>query len=79
MIEIKRFWAEGITAVQGTKVVTSIYLVIHLGLKREGKVFTRSVYAMKESAIGVLTPAEVELILNHTLTEILDNFFSNPY
>lgn len=79
MIEIKRFWTEGIAAVRGTKVTTSIYLVIHLGVKREGKVFTRNVYVMKESTVAVLTPAEVEQILNRILTEILDNFFSNPY
>lgn len=79
MIEIKRFWAEGIAAVRGTKVTTSIYLVIHLGVKKEGKVFTRNVYAMKESIVAGLTPPEVEQILNRILTEIFDNFFSNPY
>ena len=79
MIEIKRFWTEGIAAVRGTKVTTSIYLVIHLGVKREGKVFTRNVYVMKESTVAVFTPAEVEQTLNRILTEILDNFFSNPY
>ena len=79
MIEIKRFWTEGITAGHGTKMITSIYLVIHLGVKKEGKVFTRNVYVMKESTVAVFTPAEVEQTLNRILTEILDNFFSNPY
>ena len=79
MIEIKRFWTEGIAAVRGTRVITSIYLDIHLGVKKEGKVFTRNVYVMKESTVAGLTPTEVEQILNRILTEILDNFFSNPY
>ncbi|HSB06567.1 MAG TPA: hypothetical protein VLK23_15395 [Thermodesulfobacteriota bacterium] len=79
MIEIKRFWSEGVAAVSGTKVITSIYLVIHLGVKKEGKVFKRNVYAMKESKTAGLKPAKVEQILNRILTEILDNFFSNPY
>jgi len=48
-------------------------------VKKEGKVFTRNVYVMKENTVAGLTPAEVEQILNRILTEILDNFFSNPY
>jgi hypothetical protein len=36
MIEIKRFWTEGIAVGRGTKVNTSIYLSIHLGVKKEG-------------------------------------------
>ena len=79
MIEIKRFWTEGIAEVRGIKVITSIYLIIHLGVKKEGKVFTRNVYVMKENTVAGLTPAEVEQTLNRILTEIFDNFFSNPY
>jgi len=51
-LQIKRFWTEGIAAVRGTKVITSIYLVIHSGVKKEGKVFRRNVYAMKESTVA---------------------------
>ena len=79
MIEIKRFWTEGIAEVRGIKMITSVYLIIHLGVKKEGKVFTRNVYVMKENTVAGLTPAEVEQIFNRILTEILDNFFSNPY
>ncbi len=79
MIEIKRFWTEGITTGRGTKVVTSIYLVIHLGVKKEGKVFTKNVYVMKERTIPVLTPDEVEQILNRNLARTFDDFLSNPY
>jgi len=79
MIEIKRFWTEGTAAVRGTKVSTSIYLVIYLGVKKEGRVFRRDVYAIKESAVARLTPPAVEQMVNQILTEILDAFFSNPY
>jgi hypothetical protein len=79
MLEIKRFWTEGIPVGRGIKAVTSIYLVIYLGVKKEGKVFTRNVYAMKESTVAGMAPAEVEQIFNGILTEVLDDFFSNPY
>ena len=79
MIEIKSFWTEGIAAGRGTKEIASIYLRIQLGVKKEKKFFTRNVYARKESTATQMTSAEVEQILNPMLTEILDNFFSNPY
>jgi hypothetical protein len=78
-MEIKRFWTEGITSGRGTKVITSIYLVIHLGVKKEGKVFSRNVYVMKERTVPVLTPDEVEQTLNRNLSRTLDDFLSNPY
>ena len=78
-IEIKSFWTEGIAAVRGTKEIASIYLRIQLGVKKEKKFFTRNVYARKESTLTRMTSAEVEQILNPMLTEILDDFFSNPY
>ena len=78
-MEIERFWTEGITAGRGTKAITSIYLVIHLGVKKEGKVFTRNVYVMKERTVPALTPDEVEQTLNQNLDRTLDDFLSNPY
>ena len=79
MIEIKRFWTEGRTVAFRTNVNTSIYLIIHLGVKKEGKVFTRNVYVGKEMKVARLTPERVEATINQILTEIFDNFFSNPY
>jgi hypothetical protein len=79
MIEIMRFWAEGIVSARGTNVNTSIYLIIRLGVKKEDKVFRRDMYTIKENSIIELTPAGVEKMINQTLTEILDAFFSNPY
>ena len=79
MIEIKRFWTEGRAATFRTNVNTSIYLNIHLGAKKEGKVFTRKVYMGKEMTVARLTPERVEQTVNQILTEIFDNFFSNPH
>lgn len=79
MIEIKSFWTEGIAEALGTKLITSIYLVMYLGVKKEGKVITRYVYVTKEDKVAVLTPAEVEQILNRNLSRTLDDFLSNPY
>ena len=79
MIEIMRFWAEGMVSARGTNVNTSIYLVIRLGVKKEHRVFTRNLYTIKESSIVGLTPTGVEQVINQALTEILDTFFSDPY
>ena len=78
-LQIKRFWTEGIAAGRGTRVVTSVYLVIHLGVKKESKVFTRNVYVMEESTVAGFTPAEVEQTLNRILNRTLDDFLSDPY
>lgn len=79
MIEVMRFWAEGTVSPRGTNVNTSIYLIIRLGVKKEGRVFRRDVYTIKDNSIVGLTPAGAEQMINQTLTEILDTFFSNPY
>ena len=79
MIEIKRFWTEGRAATFRTNVNTSIYLTIHLGVKKEGKIFSKKVYVNKEMTIARLTPERVEQMINQTLTEIFDSFFSEPY
>jgi hypothetical protein len=77
MIEIERFWTEGRTVARGTNVNTSIYLTIHLGLKKEGKVLTERAYASKDMILKRWIPGEVELTINQALTEIFDSFFSN--
>jgi hypothetical protein len=79
MIEIKRFWTEGKASFLGTKVKTVIQLVIHLGVKKEGKVFTRSMEVEKEMTIPRSTPERVETTVNQMLTEMFDSYFSNPY
>jgi len=78
-IDIQRFWTEGRVA-RGTNVVnTSIYLIFQLGVKKQNRVFKRNFYIIKEKTISEFTPEEVEQTINHVLTEIFDDFFSNPY
>jgi len=79
MIEIKRFWAEGVVRGREAKINTSIYLVFRLGVKKEGKVFRRDMYTIKEDSIDGLTPGAMEQVINQTLNDILDTFFSDPY
>jgi len=50
-----------------------------LGVKKEGKVFTRNVESEKEMTVPRSTPEGVEAMINQMLTEIFDNYFSNPY
>jgi len=79
MIEIKRFWTEGKASAFRTTVKTTVQLVIHLGVKKEGKVFTRNVEVEKEMTVARSTPEKVEAMINQILTDIFDSYFSNPY
>jgi hypothetical protein len=79
MIEIKRFWTDGKGSLFKTDVRTAVQFVIHLGVKKEGKVFTRNVEAEKEMTVSRSTPERVETIINQMVTEIFDAYFSNPY
>jgi len=78
-IEIKRFWTEGRAAPFRTKAKTSVHFVIHLGVKKEGKVFTRNVEVEKELTMARLVPEKVEEMVNQALADVFDSFFSNPY
>jgi len=79
MIEIKRFWTEGKASPFRTNVRTMVRFVIHLGVKKEGKVFTRTVEVEKEMTVARSTLQKVETIMNQILTDIFDSYFSNPY
>ncbi len=79
MIEIKKFWTESKAAAFRTNAKTSIHFAIHLGVKKEGKVFTRKVEVEKEITVGRMTPERMEEMVNQILTDIFDSFFSNPY
>jgi hypothetical protein len=79
MIEIKRFWSDGSGALFRTNVRTVVQMVIHLGVKKEGKVFTRNVESEKEMTMARSTPERVEAMINQMLTEIFDAYLSNPY
>jgi hypothetical protein len=79
MIEIKRFWTDGKGSLFRTNVRTIVQMVIHLGVRKESKVFTRNVEAEKEMTVSRSTPERVEAVINQILTEIFDSYFSNPY
>ncbi len=79
MIEIKQFWMEGSGAAFRTNAKTSIHMVIHLGVKKEGKVFSKNVEVNREVTLARLTPETMEKTFNDILREIFDSFFSNPY
>jgi hypothetical protein len=79
MIEIKKFWTDGKSSPFKTFVKASVRLVIHLGVKKEAKIFTRNVEVEKEMTIARSTPERVEAMINQILTDVFDTFFSNPY
>jgi hypothetical protein len=79
MVQIKQFWIEGRGSAFRTNAKTSVHLVIHLGVKREGKVFSKNVEVSREVTLPRLTTQGMEKTLNDILTEIFDSFFSNPY
>ena len=79
MIEIKRFWTEGKASLFRTHVKTAVKFVIHLGVKKEGKVFTRNVEMEREVPVARSTPERVEAMINQMLTDIFDSYFSSPY
>ncbi|NWF94254.1 MAG: hypothetical protein HXY46_15250 [Syntrophaceae bacterium] len=79
MIEIRAFWVEAKAAYFKTDAKASARFIIHLGVKKEGKVYTKNVAVEKEKTVFRLKPEDVERMLNEILTEIFDSFFSNPY
>ena len=79
MIEIKGFWVEGTGSLFRANLRTSVRLLIHLGVKKEGGVFTKNMEIEKEMTVSRLTPESMEQAVNQILTEIFDSFFSNPY
>lgn len=79
LIEIKKFWIEGKGALFRTNVKTSIQFLIHLGVKKDRRVFARNIEIEKEMTVSRLTPERVEEIINKTLLDIFNDYFSNPY
>lgn len=79
MIDIKKFWTEGKRSYLRTEFKTSIHFVIHLGVKEEGKVFSRNIMVEREEGFWRFDPEKLEEAFNKLLTEIFDSFFSNPY
>ncbi len=78
-IEIKKFWTEGTGGLFKSNIKTTVQLVIHLGVKSEGKVFSRNIEVQKEVTVLRATPERVKAIMNQILSDIFDTFFSSPY
>jgi hypothetical protein len=79
MIQIKKFWAEGRAQPFRTMVTSSASFVFHLGVKKEGKVYTRNVDIEKELAVPRMTPERMEQAVNDMLAEMLNTYLSKPY
>jgi hypothetical protein len=78
-IEIKKFWTEGTGSLFRANIKTAVQLVIHLGVKSEGKVFTRNVAMEREITVLRATPERLKAIINEILSDIFDTYFSSPY
>jgi len=80
MIHIKKFWVEGKDDLLfRTTIKTSVHLVIHLGVKKEGKVFTRNVEVEREKSVLGGGTEHIKQVMNEILTDVFDTFLSNPY
>ncbi len=78
-VEINKFWIEGHASLTGTKVQSSTQLIFHLGVKKEGKVFTRNIELEREVTLARFTAEKAEEMMNQVLSDILDSYLSNPY
>lgn len=76
-INIRRFWIEAETVGRRTRVKTSVYFGIFLGVKKENRVFTQNVYIGKEMIDDNFTPERLEHFINQTLSNVFDDFFGS--
>ena len=79
LIKINQFWIEGKSSFFQADVLASVRLTTHLGVKKEGKVFTRNIEAERQMTVARFTPGKAEELLNQRLREIFDAYCSNPY
>ena len=78
-IEIRKFWTEGTGSLLRANIKTAVQLVFHLGVKSEGKVFTRNIEMEKEITALRATPERVKALMNQILTDVFDTYFFSPY
>jgi len=80
-LEIKRFWTEAKASLFSTHVATKISFVIRLGVKKEGKVFSRKMEFDREMTLASWDwdRDRMAQMINQVLRNTFDEFFSNPY
>jgi hypothetical protein len=78
-IEIRKFWTEGTGSLLRANIKTAVQLVFYLGVKSEGKVFTRNIEMEKEITVLRATPEGVKALMNQILTDVFDTYFFSPY
>jgi hypothetical protein len=76
-IDMKRFWIEAEAVGRRTRVNTSFYFDIFLGVKKENTVFKQKVYVGKEMIDSNFTPESLENFINRTLNNVFDDFFGS--
>jgi hypothetical protein len=80
MIHINKFWLEAKDdLVFRTTIKASVHLSIHLGVKREGKAFTRNVEIEREKTVFGGGAEHIGQMMNEILTDVFDAFLLNPY
>jgi len=78
-MDIDRFWIEGTASLFRTNVKTFVQLAIHLGVKKEGQVYTKRVEFERETTVASLKPEKAQEMINQVISEGLDTYLMNPY
>jgi hypothetical protein len=80
-LKIRRFRTEAKGSLFKTEVVSKVSFIVFLGVKKEGKVFTRTIEFEKEMSFPNWKWGRdrMEEIISQNLRDVFDEFFSNPY
>ncbi len=78
-MDIDRFWMEGTASLFKTNVKTVVQITIHLGVKKEGQVFTKRVEFEREATVATFNPEKAREMINQAISEVLDTYLTNPY
>jgi hypothetical protein len=78
-IDTKRFWIEGRDVSARANMHISIHLTVHLGVKSEGRVFSRDVYVERNRTFSRMTPQGLEQRINRILANLIEDFLRDPY
>jgi uncharacterized lipoprotein YajG len=80
MIQIRKLWVDGRDdLILRTSIKASVHLTIHLGVKKEGKAFTKNVEVEREKTVFGGGTEHIGQMINEILTDVFDTFLLNPY